>query len=95
LAAYHSNLGAALWDAKQAAVAEAEWRTAVQLDKRLVAEHPGRPNYRRALYGSHNNLANALQQANKPAEAEAEYRQALDLAAQLTASTAARRSRAV
>src|SRR5262249_49156089 len=60
--------------------AEREYRRAIDLCRRLVADFPDIPVYRKKLQFACNNLAMLLKRTARPVEAEAFYRQATDTA---------------
>ena len=59
------------------AEAEAEYREALAIRRKLVDDNPADTEFRNRLAVSHNNLGILLSQTGKPSEAEAEYREAL------------------
>ena len=59
------------------AEAEAEYRAALAIYRKLADDHPAVTEFRRGLADSHILLGNLLSQTGKAAEAEAEYRTAL------------------
>ena len=61
------------------AEAEAEFRKAVAIRQKLVADDPPVTEFRRGLVSSQNTLAKLLSNTGKPAEAEAEFHKALAL----------------
>lgn len=69
--------------------AEKAFGRAIAMQDALVAEHPGRAEYRRDLANSHNWLGEFLRERGRPfAQAEAAYRRALDLQERLVAESA-------
>jgi Flp pilus assembly protein TadD len=58
---------------------------ALQLQERLVAEHPQVPQYRQLLASTHSNLGLLLKDIGRVADAEKAYRQALQLYERLVA----------
>jgi serine/threonine protein kinase/Flp pilus assembly protein TadD len=64
--------------------AEAPYRAALELQKQLVDEFPGRLDYRHDLGRSHRYLGSLLNSLNRIKEAEAEYDEAIRLGQQLT-----------
>jgi eukaryotic-like serine/threonine-protein kinase len=78
LAATINRIGAVLWYmGKPASEMEAEFRTAIAIQQKLVDDNPTVTEFRNRVAMSHNNLGLALEDAGKLAEAEAEYRDAI------------------
>ena len=77
LAASHNNLGKLLSNTGKPAEAEAECRKALEIQQKLIGDHPAVTEFRSSLADSHFNLGILLSNTGKPAEAEAEFRKAL------------------
>ncbi|MDX2036844.1 MAG: tetratricopeptide repeat protein [Isosphaeraceae bacterium] len=59
--------------------AEAEYRAALELDRRILERAPDQPRYRNGLAASHSNLGLVLSSKGDLAGAEAEFRKALSI----------------
>jgi tetratricopeptide (TPR) repeat protein len=85
LAGSHNNRGALLALVGRLKEAEAAYRDALALQKRLAADFPTRPEFRQHLAQTHQNLAGLLQATCRLKEAEAACRDALALQKHLAA----------
>ncbi len=70
---------------KKSGEGEVEYRAAIAIFKKLVADFPTVPDYRDRLGSSHRNLGNLLDNQGKRDEAETELRAALGLCQKLVA----------
>ena len=76
LAISHVNLGHLLTETGKPTEAEAELRLALEIFRKLAADHPAVTDFRSRLADSHHNLGVLLYQTGRPTEAEAEFRRA-------------------
>jgi tetratricopeptide (TPR) repeat protein len=85
LAQSHAVLGLILNEAGRVREAEAAYRAAVAVQKKLVVDFPTSRDYRRALAAIHSDLATLLTGLGQWAEAEVAYREVLTVREQLAA----------
>jgi tetratricopeptide (TPR) repeat protein len=85
LAESHHNLGSLLAEFRKGPEAEQQYRKALAMEEKLVAQFPAVPQYRVDLAGSHNRLGMLLTGLGKRPEAEQECRKALAIRERLVA----------
>jgi eukaryotic-like serine/threonine-protein kinase len=78
-----SDIATLLSDTSRSAEAEAEFRHAMAILRKLAGDNPAVTQFRLSLMNSHRSLGQLLGAMDKPKAAEAEYRQALQIAQRL------------